>query len=738
MYWLKPVPGGTGDYSISGSFIGGDQNAGDAYTVSVNSLPAGTASINFQLYASIGGQDASPGNDTLVSGLLDILNAPSADGALLGQPNPVSLVNGLNGVNSSGGIVSGDVDGAGGMDLGGPLTTGTLPGTDGMWVRPYNPSAGVGGTAVNANGWTDILLGTFSYTFGNAGAVLGGQSARLWTAGVSYTGGGSANYADLWRQDGRSQRESDGNKVGAGPAVTIAVKPLVSVGGVSQLEGNQETTDFAFPITLSMPCAQPVQVTVDTIDGTATLADNDFQALHQVVTFAPGETSKTATVRVSGNARLENDETFTLSLSNVAGAGASLAVSTATGTVLNDDGTVPLGDGGGVVRIACDPGDPTHGTAAVFFNGSLVPTYVVATSRFSQFHVLGGAGQDRLTLDFAHGNPLPAQGLTFDEAVGKTGDSLAWQGMTGPLHASPSGITDGSMRPVTMHNVSFCEFAFADAPDNRLTIDGVTLALDRDNAISANAAVEVVNGGALDLGNKSHVVKSLALTDGRILNGTLESALHVLGNGEITAHVAGGRVVKIVPGTTVLSGQNSYTGGTEVLSDVLLVATSGALPGGGAITIGAGATVALGIDMNLTASAAATVAAVAPAVSPPSPRSKAEPGNQRNHVNPQVTPDSAISMLGDGLPTTPRLSAQPLVPVGDGPYRRSPLLAAASSRAVKPAAHAAALVAREAAPLPPAASWLVLTEQTVRPKRSSEKIGAALAAVDEVLARRGR
>jgi hypothetical protein len=211
MYWLKPVSGGTGDYSVSGSFVGGGQNVADAYPVTVNSLPGGTATISFQLYVSIGASDGNAGNDTFISGLLDILNRPSSVGALLGQPNPVSLVAGLNGINSSGGQLNGDLDGSGGLDLGGAFTTAVLPGTNGVWIRPYSPSVGVAGTARNSNGWTDILLGTFAYSYQATSGVLAGPSAQLSTLAVSYTGGGTGKYAEFWRQDGSARAESDGS-----------------------------------------------------------------------------------------------------------------------------------------------------------------------------------------------------------------------------------------------------------------------------------------------------------------------------------------------------------------------------------------------------------------------------------------------------------------------------------------------------------------------------------------------
>jgi hypothetical protein len=53
------------------------------------------------------------------------------------------------------------------------------------------------------------------------------------------------------------------------------------------------------------------------------------------VTFAPGETSKTVTVSVTGDTAVEGDEAFTVTLSSPTNA--TLGTATGTGTIVNDD-----------------------------------------------------------------------------------------------------------------------------------------------------------------------------------------------------------------------------------------------------------------------------------------------------------------------------------------------------------------------------------------------------------------
>src|SRR5581483_6085100 len=114
---------------------------------------------------------------------------------------------------------------------------------------------------------------------------------------------------------------------------------------VSHPEGNSGTTPFVFTVTMSNPVAAPTTVVVNTADGTATLADNDYQALSETLTFLPAASlSQQVTVLVGGDTTVENDETFSVDLSDpefngvVDATRATLsAAATGTGTIVNDD-----------------------------------------------------------------------------------------------------------------------------------------------------------------------------------------------------------------------------------------------------------------------------------------------------------------------------------------------------------------------------------------------------------------
>jgi hypothetical protein len=89
-----------------------------------------------------------------------------------------------------------------------------------------------------------------------------------------------------------------------------------------------------FTVSLSATGSQAVSVNFATADGTAT-ASADYTSTHGVLVFAPGETNKAVTVMVSGDTLDENDETFTVSLSNATNA--TIASAQAGGTIIDDD-----------------------------------------------------------------------------------------------------------------------------------------------------------------------------------------------------------------------------------------------------------------------------------------------------------------------------------------------------------------------------------------------------------------
>ena len=110
----------------------------------------------------------------------------------------------------------------------------------------------------------------------------------------------------------------------------------LSISDATVVEGNggPGTTNAVFTITLSAADTQTVSVTATTADGTAT-SGLDYTPLATVVTFNPGETSKTVTVLVNGDTLFEPNETFFVNLSNPVNA--KIGDGQGKGTIINDD-----------------------------------------------------------------------------------------------------------------------------------------------------------------------------------------------------------------------------------------------------------------------------------------------------------------------------------------------------------------------------------------------------------------
>jgi hypothetical protein len=100
-------------------------------------------------------------------------------------------------------------------------------------------------------------------------------------------------------------------------------------------EGNAGTTAAVFTVSLSNPSDQAVAVTYQTADGTATLANDDYQAASGTLVIPAKSASGTITVLVNGDTKFESSETFAVDLSGAVNA--SIADSEGQGTITNDD-----------------------------------------------------------------------------------------------------------------------------------------------------------------------------------------------------------------------------------------------------------------------------------------------------------------------------------------------------------------------------------------------------------------
>jgi Ca2+-binding RTX toxin-like protein/lysophospholipase L1-like esterase len=118
--------------------------------------------------------------------------------------------------------------------------------------------------------------------------------------------------------------------------------PRLTINDVAKLEGDspataQLFTPFVFTVSLSNPTTVAVQVTVNTADGTTTVADDDYMPVSGLVlTFQPGgPLSQTVTVDVLADNAVESDETFFVNLTGAINA--TILDGQGIGTILNDE-----------------------------------------------------------------------------------------------------------------------------------------------------------------------------------------------------------------------------------------------------------------------------------------------------------------------------------------------------------------------------------------------------------------
>ena len=169
------------------------------------------------------------------------------------------------------------------------------------------------------------LTGGYSECVGDLGPDYYGRLHTSWTGG----GTPSTRLSDWLDPIGSEASSLSG----------IYSNELITISGASAREGNAGTTIIEAELKIGEPSSGPIQVTVRSIDGTATVQDNDYIPVNRIVTFEPGQTVKKVTAQIIGDSVAEENETFLLALFDPR---KSLAASTpASIEIINDDFITP-------------------------------------------------------------------------------------------------------------------------------------------------------------------------------------------------------------------------------------------------------------------------------------------------------------------------------------------------------------------------------------------------------------
>jgi endoglucanase len=118
---------------------------------------------------------------------------------------------------------------------------------------------------------------------------------------------------------------------------TLSLSPLA----VRVTEPLSGTADVTFTATLSADPGRAVTVDFATANGSA-LAGSDYTATSGMLSFAPGERTKTVSVPVLADSVVEGEETFTLTLSAPTNATIAAGKGTATATIADSLSLVPM------------------------------------------------------------------------------------------------------------------------------------------------------------------------------------------------------------------------------------------------------------------------------------------------------------------------------------------------------------------------------------------------------------
>ncbi len=216
-----------------------------------------------------------------------------------------------------------------------PPATGSISGqkwkdTDKDGYKDANESW-LGGVTINldkdANGSIEATTTTDSngaYTF--SGLIAGKYRVReVVPLGYKQT---SSNPADITLSAGQNV-----TGVNFGNAYD---KPTFTIDDVTAYEGNSGYTYFTFTITRWGDLSKSASVYYSTSSGTASSSSDYTSVASTKLSFNANQATKTITIKVKGDTKVEPAETFFVKLSNAA-SGNTITDSSGTGTIQNDD-----------------------------------------------------------------------------------------------------------------------------------------------------------------------------------------------------------------------------------------------------------------------------------------------------------------------------------------------------------------------------------------------------------------
>jgi hypothetical protein len=282
------------------------------------------------------------------------------------------------------------------------------------------------GTALSASDYSALLPTTLTFLPGELTktvtvAINGDTLVELdETFVINLTGAVNATFSDS---------VGEGTIVNDDASLPVLIPPSIRVDDVVVLEGTSGTTNAVFTVTLSKPSLQIVTVVAASADGTALNPDDYLAFDPTMLTFFPGETSRTVLVAVRGDTQVEPNETFVINLTSPINA-----------TISDSQGVASIVDSVNTVvpsRMfrAFNPGSDDHffTTSLAEFENAIQNGFTDETTNSTGFGVLPiqfsgsvplyrlynpSAGLHYYTIDSAERDSLIGNGYLFEKVEG--------------------------------------------------------------------------------------------------------------------------------------------------------------------------------------------------------------------------------------------------------------------------------------------------------------------------------
>lgn len=368
--------------------------------------------------------------------------------------------------------------------------------------------AGAGSDSINGADGTDTLI--FSGTFGQHSFTYN-QSNVTFTFTSTSDGVDTVTNIEMFQfTDGAWTFDQLLNPGGI-PKFSIAA----ASGTV--MEGNSGLASALFTVTLESPVATAQTVSWNVVNG-ATKAADFGGPLSGSIVFAAGETQKTFAVQIAGDVLAELNESFSVQIASST-AGVTFGTSSASVTIINDDGAIPADDAGSTTALARSmtvDGQALTGLIEVAGDTDMIAVNLVAGKTYDIALAGNSNGFDaRFALYGTSGKLVQ----TFDSVGTGSQVSGSYLATTTGKHyfLVSNAASDAASYTLDVHSRPFNLFTGTDAVNtvngtigadviNGLGGNDVILALDGDDVINGGAGSDSMYGGK---GNDVYVVDSI-------------------------------------------------------------------------------------------------------------------------------------------------------------------------------------------------------------------------------------